>query len=76
MAALHFCDDPVCPDPVWKLSKKGEVNGGTAILQTDGSQTEILRVELPGDILLSVNKHSFYVSLGHATQQHKLFSSP
>ena len=18
---LHFCDDPVCPDPVWKLSR-------------------------------------------------------
>ena len=20
----HFCDDPVCPDPVWKLSRGGE----------------------------------------------------
>ena len=21
----HFCDDPVCPDPIWKLPKKGAV---------------------------------------------------
>ena len=24
----HFCDDPVCPDPVWKLSSSGFLQGG------------------------------------------------